>query len=263
MATFYLLNSIRVGTAFHWAGSLLDDAVDDTTGVAAAGGQLVASSVTGMSAASAIALGVKARGGTPDEATSIMKAAYDAYQTNTEASHDSVDEKSITKMREFSPTSLPAAGVTIHAQDAGGGALALVAGFTNPLPRRSMVITRGVGGPASVDYTCEFTLPDGSTDSEVVAVAPSGTGETANAGEWTGVSTSVDPVSTSDFDTGDGFSVGEVIETGSTIVLAADSVEEATVAEVEASGTVFPTTACDGLTAFTVQYAVSHNHTLS
>lgn len=288
MATFYLLNSIRVGTAFHWAGSLLDDTVDDTTGVAAAGGQLVASSVTGMSAASAIALGVKARGGTPDEATSIMKAAYDTYQTNTEASHDSVstDATGVTnnnesththavasdttgissdttrqmKCRDFAPTSLPAATVTIHAQDAGGGALALAAGFTNPLPRRSMVITRGAGGPASVDYTCEFVRPDGTTNSEVVAVVPSGTGETVNAAEWTGVSTTVDPVSTTDFETGDGFSVGEVMDATAVPILAADSVVESVVSNVLASGTIFPTTSPDGLKAFTVQYLAGHAH---
>lgn len=279
MATFYLLNSIRVGTLFVWAGSLLDDTVDDTTEIAAAGGQLVASATTGMSAASTLALGVKARGGTPDEATSIMKAAYDAYQTATEASHDTVGAESAhthavasgvtgissdstrqMKCRDFAPTSLPAPAVTIHAQDAGGGALALVAGFTNPLPRRSMIISRGAGGPASVDYTCSFTRPDGSTGTEVVAVAPSGTGETVNAAEWTGVSTTVDPVSTSDFETGTGFSVGEVMDATAVPVLAVDSVVEAVVSSVLASGTIFPTTAPDGLKAMTVQYLAGHTH---
>lgn len=282
MATYYLINKTKVGTRVYYPGDLLDDSVDDTAGVAAAGGRLYASGNATVAAAAAQANGLRLRG-QHEQAAGIMLAAASkadvlgvdtataASTTATNASGTaSVTNANATATNQASgvehmvlipPTALPAAGVTVHAQDAGGGALNLTTGFTVPLPARTLVITRSAAGPASVDYEVTWNLPGGGTYAETVAVASGASGESAIAGLGiASITTSVDPVSTTDFDTGDGFSLGMVFS--GTPVLSVDGVRESPAGYDDASGTIVPTTAPDGAKAFTVLVTAQlHTHT--
>lgn len=163
----------------------------------------------------------------------------------------------------LSATALPAAGVSMHATDAGGAALALVAGFTSPLPARSLVITRSNVGPASVDYLATWTLADGTTATETISCGKNGTSESTIAGVLTSVTTTVDPVSSSAFATGTGFSIGgPFVLAGAALSFVA--VREAIVSSHAASGTIFPTTAPSGLGAYTINAIMSsHSHAIA
>lgn len=75
MAKFYLINSVLVGTAQHFAGALLDDAVDNTTVIAAAGGVLWPSSDAAVAAAAAVAQDARKKGRPLETLDQIMMAA--------------------------------------------------------------------------------------------------------------------------------------------------------------------------------------------
>jgi len=72
MATWYLMNNIRVATTFHFAGEFLDDSKENTSLITGAGGQLWPSSDAAIAAAAANAQSVKLRGGSPEECSQIM-----------------------------------------------------------------------------------------------------------------------------------------------------------------------------------------------
>lgn len=257
MSTYYLVNSVRVGTRVYWPGSYLNSAVDDTAGVIAAGGRLIDSSNAVVAAAATIAQEIQKKGGSIAEAESAMLSA-------ASAAFDTVDAVGVMNLVSFAGAAIPAAGTTMHAQDAGGGALALVSGFTNPLPRRNLGITRSNAGPSSVDYTVTYTLPDGTTATETIAAAKNATTYGTIAAVVTGVSTTVDPVSTTDFVTGTGFSIGQAFAASPAPVLSVSGVVEAAASSHAASGTIVPTTAPNGTRAFSVlAKTLSHSHTLS
>ncbi len=257
MATYYLVNSVRVGTRTHWPGSYLDSALDDTAGIAAAGGRLIDSSNAAIASAAAIAQAIHKSGGSITDAESVMVNA-------AAAALDTVGATAVMNLIALPGAAVPAAGTTVHAQDAGGGALALVSGFTNPLPRRTLGITRSNAGPTSVDYTVTITLPDGTSTTDVISAAKNATTYGAIAGVITGVSTTVDPVSTTDFVTGTGFSIGEAFSASPAPVLSVSGVVEAAASSHAASGTIVPTTLPNGTRAFTVlAKTLSHSHALS
>lgn len=187
--------------------------------------------------------------------------AGSATATNIAATTGATVDNANTRRLATFAGSLPAPGVTMHAQVAGGAALDLAAGWTNPLPRRGMTITRSAAGPASVDYTVYMDTPDGGHVTQVVAVASGGSGSTTYAGEVTRVTTTVDPVSTSDFVTAAPFCIGAIF-TG-TPIISADGVVEALVASEPGAGSVTATTATDGTTEFCVMFNEPHSHTLT
>jgi hypothetical protein len=76
MATWYLLNNVSAGTSVYYAGSLIDDTLEDTTQLLSAGGVLIDSSLPGMSAAADLAQNAKNRGAGIEKMESIMMAAY-------------------------------------------------------------------------------------------------------------------------------------------------------------------------------------------
>jgi hypothetical protein len=159
--------------------------------------------------------------------------------------------QAVIKQETIAGAALPAAGVLMHAQDLGGAPLNLTADFTVPLPARSLVITRGAGGPASVDYTVTWTIQDGTEAVETIAVPVSGSAESAGCGQGiVNVRTTVDPVSTSDFATGTGFALG--VSFDETPTLSVNGIQEVVAGEDGYSGTIFPTTAPNGARAFTV-----------
>lgn len=75
--TFYLINTVTVGTVLMWAGTLIDEAQDNITNIEAAGGVLVTSSNSLVASAALRAQALRARGGQPQEAADIMQAALD------------------------------------------------------------------------------------------------------------------------------------------------------------------------------------------
>lgn len=280
MATFYLVNKVKVGVQTYYPGDLIDDAQDDSAGIAAAGGRLYPSANATVASAAALAQGLTLRG-QHEQAAGIMLAAAskaDALgaDTVTVASTTATNQTTtatnqaatatnqaagVEHVVSFAPTLLPAAGVTIHAQDPGGGALNLVAGFTIPLPGRNIAITRSAAGPANVTYAVTWNSVGGGTFVENIVVPSGGT----TAGTLSGlgivsITTSVDPVSTTDFVTGVGVNLGIVFS--GTPVVSMNSVREAAASFDGASGTVFPTTAPDGAKAFAFLVTGHlHNHT--
>lgn len=95
MATWYLMNTVRVGTSVYRAGAYIDDSTFDTTNLISAGGKLVASATSGMAAAAAEALS-QVRRGNADAADGIMNAALDYAQTAQTAAQDTVDAATAT-----------------------------------------------------------------------------------------------------------------------------------------------------------------------
>jgi hypothetical protein len=82
MATWYLLNSVEVGTATHHAGTLINDAIFSTTAITTAGGYLVPSATSGMSAAATAAQYAMASGQGDYVATQLMcNAALISFAT--------------------------------------------------------------------------------------------------------------------------------------------------------------------------------------
>jgi hypothetical protein len=76
MSTYYLLNSVHVGSdAPLWPGTVLDSQYDPIAKIQSAGGQLAATGPAGLATASAAAMAVKKRGGDISEALSIMIGA--------------------------------------------------------------------------------------------------------------------------------------------------------------------------------------------
>ncbi len=106
---------------------------------------------------------------------------------------------------------LPAAGASLHSSVAGGAPL-LVNDFTNAVyPYRGVKITRGSGGPSSVTYSITFNTPAGYTHVENINVATDGSNQTINAGPIVSITSNTDPIGTTQFDTGDSFSVEQDI----------------------------------------------------
>lgn len=185
--------------------------------------------------------------------------------TADQAAHDhggATGASTLWTLVSLAGSSLKAPGETYHAQDAGGGALNLAGGFSTFLPSRSLVITRSNAGPLSVDYVVTWQLPGGGTYDETITVPINGSNESVVVGtRISAITTAVDPVSTSDFTTGTGFSIGGPF-TAMGSMLSVDGVAEAMVSYEAATGTVFPTTAPNGTKSFTV-YAQMHSHTHS
>jgi len=277
MAQFLLLNAVKTATASLKPGDVIDDHNVDILQVQTSGGMLVAA---GDPVLDAVADALQKRGSPPELAGPVMLAAYIAMVERNIVAHNTVDSHTTGVAVDSHTTgaavagmyveclgswgkSLLAPGVTVHAQDAGGGALNLIAGFTNHLPRRTLAITRSAAGPANVTYTCYYTGPGGTSATTQVVVPSGGTGTTLVAGEWTRVTTTVDPVSTSNFVTGAGFSVGIVIQAGTTPILSCNGVIDAIASSDLTTGTITPSTAPDAAKEFCVWTSSNHQHALT
>lgn len=276
MSTKVLANTIILGTTKFWPGTSLDT-VSEAATIAALqgmGGKLYDSTDPGVSEAAAQCIAIRGRGGNEEACEAAMNAAIDEKQQEAIAGSSTVDDTTavnqpdttgvavdqryLAHIATFPGATLPAAGVPVHAQDPGGAPLNLVAGFSNPVPRRTLAITRGALGPPSVVYTVHQVYADGSNADVPVPVGPGATAVMTEAGEVTSITSDLDPGDTTDFETGDGFNVGSLF-TGA-IALAVDSVEEAAVYSNGVSGTVTPTTPPDGTKTFGVRMFTGHDH---
>jgi hypothetical protein len=88
MATYYLINTIRVGTQMHFAGSVHDDANENLTLLTDAGGLLWPSTDATVAAAALVAQDAKRNGGADERRLdAIMQAAVDSVQKATDAAN--------------------------------------------------------------------------------------------------------------------------------------------------------------------------------
>lgn len=76
MATYYVVNPVRVGSdSVLWPGTPINSLCDNVPRIQSAGGKLVATGNATIDAAAKQAQDIKARGGSMEEASSIMVAA--------------------------------------------------------------------------------------------------------------------------------------------------------------------------------------------
>ena len=80
MATFILVNTIRLASGVKYAGEIVDDAQENATLITSAGGVLFPTGVASVDDAATLARSIRARGGKPEDSESIMNAAVDALQ---------------------------------------------------------------------------------------------------------------------------------------------------------------------------------------
>ena len=281
MTIWNLINTVSFGSSKLKSGAQIDDNAIDTTAIANAGGLLVQhGTMPIVDAAALVVLGWwKSGSRSPESCDATMLAAYGLAGQAYEMTHDTVvtattgvavvngTTGATVSSGSFPRTmsgsvSLQAAGVTVHATDVGGAALNLIAAFTNPLPRRTLNIARSNAGPANVDYTCYYNDPLGVSHSVVLTVPKNNNATTLVAGEWTRITTAVDPVSTSIFTTGTGFCVGDVILAANTPVVSTNGVVAAPTTTDLPSGTIVPATVPDGAKEFVVHFLSGHAHSL-
>lgn len=266
MATWYLMNTIQLGTVKRYAGTLIDDVQVDTAPILAAGGKLEPSTRTGLSAASAIALAYVKRGN-HKMAESIMNAALDS----TQLSGFSVDATPglVTYPKQDTYVALSAPGTNYVAQYAAGAPIDDVGPFVVPtFPRRTAQIVLGVGGAIAVDYTIDGTDVFGNAAQEVIAATGAGTYQGTIAWETiTRFRSDIDPGGDTDLQVGDGFSLSAPLS-AAVNHLAVDEIEEVAVSVDLLTSTVVPTTVPDGIVTFAVHYDAhvsvpAHTHTIT
>lgn len=285
MTTYNLINTIPFGKTTLKSGSVINTLSEDVAQVVSAGGILVPTGLSTTLDALALTVADMWRSGKDQIlCDTAMLGGYLTYVSTYVVAHDHVDSTTSTEGSKTTSVAvdsnttaltvvatpidqlfvgsacLPAAGTPVHADDAGGGALNLIAGFTNPVPRRVLNIARTAAGPANVTYTCYYNAPGSLSTTTSVIVPSGGNASTLVAGEWTRVTTTVDPVSVTSFTTGVGFSVGQQIQTASTPVLSCNGVAETIISSELPSGTITPTTAPDGTRQFCVQFKTSNGH---
>lgn len=102
MTTYYLVNTVIIGTSVVRGGSSVDSTVDDVAGIRAAGGMLIASTDAVIAAAAAKAQAAMARGANEAEVNAIMFAGMGSSLQSADASIASrlsgTDESAITSL---------------------------------------------------------------------------------------------------------------------------------------------------------------------
>lgn len=252
MSTFYLINTVIIGSVKRMPGTLIDDAVIDPAPLIAAGAELCPAAAPGMAAASARAIAAHTlKGANEDACESIMRAALSVSEIA------SFERKETTTIPG---ALLPAKGVSVHAQVAAGAAVNVSTAFTVPYPRRALEIVLGATSVPSVVYTVKGTRVDGVAQTLTCTAAGAGTYEVGDGAQpfetVTSLTSDIDPGGTTDLKTADGFGVGEPFV--GTPVVSADGVVDATPTALNAAwGGVKPTTIPNGTHAYGVRYATA------
>jgi hypothetical protein len=143
MAKFWMINVAQVGTARYLPGDELDDTVDPTASIIAAGGFLYPQGTTTIDTAAAVALAAKvSRGANEFDLALIMSTAVDIVQKDADAT--------------FATTTALAAAVAAAVQK---GTTTLVAGVS-PLVAATITATSRIGfaikDPANGALTVKF-----------------------------------------------------------------------------------------------------------
>jgi len=261
MATYYLINTVTVGTNRLYAGTLIDSTVDDTSAIQSAGGVLVASSEPTVAAAAARAQAMRLQGKPVEQIDSQMLAARN-QSLDTVGSTTAVNAAAIVRRHEFFYN--PEAPATSY------GTLADDAASANPTGQPTHPTTLDVvfaAGFDAGDVTVSGTAPDGTAITEVFATGASATRN------GTKVFATLDAVGAFTCDAGGTGSETATIQSGGDLGLAEPN---ATVTKLSAggvneaftqaagqitAGSVTPTTAKDGATVYEVWYTAGHTHT--
>jgi hypothetical protein len=201
----------------------------------------VASHTTGASAAS----------GT----TGITSTAAGSSHSHSVAS--ATPGITVAKMREQQHFGALAAPGTNYVGQYAGGAGAIddsVGPFTRFLPPRTIQIAVGVGG-VPTEYTIDGLDQDGNPLEEVIIAAGAGIVQGTKAFLLINrVRSDVDPIGTTDVQTGNGFGLGTAAF--DIYALGVDGVYEAIASADTATGTVIPTTVPNSIHTYDVQYRV-------
>jgi hypothetical protein len=284
MATWYLCNNILVGLNRHFAGELIDDAIDDVVPIQAVGGRLIASGATGLAAAAAEALACKRNGGDPSQMESIMNAAVDGAQYINEVGRDTIDSSSpvnadatnvntaatdIWQAHEFF-TAPAAKTVAYHAQYPNSTINDAVGPFTRVSPPRNFISILG-GGAATPVITVTGTDYAGAVLTESVTHAGAGTKVGTKAFHTiTKIASDIATGGTIDIQTGD--AVGMANAFGSIVCQTVANTVETPSATDAATGAVTFGSIPDGAKDYHVTYkfpavhnhlGVAHTHTTS
>lgn len=151
---------------------------------------------------------------------------------------------------------LAAAGTNYIAQYAAGAPIDDAVGpFTRMVPPRTVQVVLGGGGANPVEYTIDGTNPKGDAIQDVISATGAGTyqGDVAFT-TITRVRSNIDPLGTTDFQTGAGFGLATVCSNIDAVGV--DGVLEAPSTADAATGTVVPTSAPNGARLYTVDYRV-------
>ncbi len=100
MSTFYLINTVTVGSTVYFAGRLCDSTVDPTTAIAAAGGTLWPSSNPDVAAAAAIVAKARVAGANETTCTDFMTSAAALAEKTDLASHAATRGASLVGLQD-------------------------------------------------------------------------------------------------------------------------------------------------------------------
>jgi len=147
MATFYLLNTVRVGTYQMTAGDLIDDSIDDVTAIATAGGVLWPSSDSGVAVAAAQCQKLRKQGQSGAVLDAIMSAALDASQLAGSSKlglfASTLSATGLATDASITPRTLRSLMVLSHSWGHGNGVSSRLDGFRTSLDHR----LRSMGRP--------------------------------------------------------------------------------------------------------------------
>ena len=254
MTVWYLLNNVLVGTNQHLVGERIDDAVESTAAVIAAGGQLRASTVQ-LAAAALVASSMHRLGVPPSEIAEMMMAVQLVAAAYT------VDVTALTRHETFVK---PQAAATVLKSIVETAANANVTTQINCPTNLQVVWDAGWSGG---DLVITGVGPDGSVQTETFTANPGGT--TVGVKPFISINPNgivdVAPAAVG-ADTAS-VQVGAMLGLAATqattaFKLMVDGVQEAISAQSGANRTVTPTTVKANTKYFDVWYYATHAHAL-
>lgn len=281
MATYYLINNVRVAGRVLIAGLFLNDAADDTTAITAAGGRLYPSADAGVAAAAAIANAMRLRGAPPEEAESVMLAAADlsdkqagdvATVANTTATNVATTTTHSNHVRFTNPPAADLVSIVAALDPVADGALVIAAQPVVPCKLQVRIVD--ANGSISAG-TCTLVGVGASGEAVGQVINLAGGTRTIVTDEAYAQLTSGTVAGVAGAAAGDTIGIGQSSALGlpgcanpasSNFVVYKATVDDAdeTVGTVDATnGTIIPTTAPNGTHDYDVWYTydVAHNHT--
>jgi hypothetical protein len=272
MTTYYLANTVQVGTAIHKSGTLIDDAFQAIAPIQSAGGVLIASSKAGTAAQALIVQQMWRNGKSQAECDAAMCAAIQAdfdsvgsttaVNTNTTATNQNTTATN-TDTTAYSTENLgvlAAKGTNYHAQFAAGSAIDTTSAISTVWPPRNVQAVLGASGANPVVVTIDGEDYKGTAIQSVLTCTGTGTYTgTKVFSKITRIRTDVNPGDTLDIQTGDRIGLSD---TFSAILWVAVSGAQEAAASTDATTAGFtPTTVANGSRTFAVHYSVAHKHT--
>ena len=286
-----MLNSVVVRGSTIFAGTLIDDTVDDVVSIEAAGGRMLGSALPGLANAAGLAQALRRRGGDPDQMEAIMNAAVDSEQQAAIVGSDVVDPTTPTNNATTPTNNAAATGATVDSATATNQAAVTGATVDNATPTNQNTTQRVQEVLADLDTagdavhaqfaagaainavagftltfprrTFQFVFGAMSVATVVTVTGTDITGAVTVEGArafdgLTSVVSDVDPQDVVDMQTGEGFAVGQPMSVLD--VLSVDGTVEAANSSHLPTGTIVPTTAPNAARDFAVRYQAEHTH---